>query len=99
MVDEHEGEYDHDPLFREWVKGLAVGIVLVIAATTLIGVGPVEAHSNIHKEVVRTQGPLGAFCPEDMRLVPVKHHGYNAESVSGWTYTCRAWDDKGKMAP
>lgn len=73
---------------KQFLVGLVIGGVLVT---------PVTAHPSVHKEVIRSAGP--AFCPEDERLVPVKHHGYNAESVSGWTYTCYPWEKNRKMAP
>ena len=76
----------------------AIGAFIVaVCVGLLISMPNVEAHSTVHKEVVRVQGV--AFCPEDERLVPVKHHGYNAESVSGWTYTCQGFEIKKNFAP
>lgn len=68
---------------KGFVAGLAVGL--------LMGMPMVGAHERNGREVVMAAGP--AFCTEDARLVPVWHHGYRAESVSGWVYTCKAFDN------
>lgn len=75
---------------RKFLTGLVIGGTLMVTA----GAG---AHGSNHREVVTTQGT--AFCAEDERLVPVRHHGYVPERTGGWVYTCRNWEEKGRMAP
>lgn len=71
-------------------------LAIAAAAAIMLVRMPAEA-GGAHREVVRSMGT--AFCSEDARLVPVRHHGYMAESVSGWVYTCKNFDEPGKFAP
>lgn len=70
----------------------------IVMGLILAGIiAPAEGHKANHREVVTTQGT--AFCPEDARLVPVKHHGYKPERTGGWVYRCRNFEKPGRFAP
>lgn len=71
------------------------GLIGLLIGLTLGTVVPAGAHGNINKDAVRVEGY--ALCNEDERLVPIRHHGYNAESVSGWTYRCVNFENKREM--
>lgn len=77
-------------------QGLFLVVTFFVALWAVL-FGPAMAHSDIHRDVVQVRGY--ALCNEDERLVPIRHHGYVPERPSGWVYTCKPFDNKGKFAP
>lgn len=81
------------------VVAVALGLALVVFLTLVALLGTAQdalGHRSIHRDVVKVQGY--ATCPEDERLVPVRHHGYVPERQGGWVYTCKPFDNRGKFA-
>lgn len=70
-----------------FVAGLLVGAV-----------APAMSHGNrTNRAVVKVDGGYST-CAEDERLVPVRHHGYNAEREGGWVYKCQNFEVRGDFA-